>query len=114
MKTAALLIGIFLTFTVQARLFADTTIKGVQVSFAYTKNIFPEFWQNPPINAFAEPVEQNEIDRCKAIIIRAPEKYPSFLLSQELKNIYFIRAMKFYDVGYGGTNSTDALYLANS
>lgn len=114
MKPAALLIGILFTFSVKARVCSDTTIKGVQVSFAYSKNIFPDFWQKPPINANAEPIDQEEIDRCKSIVIRALEKYPSSILRDELKSVYFIRAMKFYDVGYGGTNSTDALYLANN
>jgi hypothetical protein len=40
-------------------------------------------------------------------------KYPESLLEHNLKHIYFLKDMKFYDVGYGGTNSNDAVYLTN-
>lgn len=93
---------------------SDTTIKGIHISFGYTRNIFPDFWQTAPINAMAEPLASPEITRCKIILKTALDKYPSLMLERELKDVYFVKAMKFYDVGYGGTNSTDALYLTNN
>ena len=91
----------------------DTTIRKVPVGFIYTKDIFPESWRDAPINATGYQVEYNEIARSKIIIARALVKYPESLLEHNLKHIYFLKDMKFYDVGYGGTNSNDAVYLTN-
>ena len=92
----------------------DTTIKGVLVSFNYSPAIFPELWQPSPINAGGETIAVGEMQRCKAIMLKALSKYPMAALEKDLKVVYFLKTMKFYDVGYGGTNSTDALYLTNN
>lgn len=92
---------------------ADTTIKGVRVRFAYSTAIFPESWQPAPINAWGEQIASSEIQRCKMMMIKALSKYPVNALKNELTVVYFLKSMKFYNVGYGGTNSTDALYLTN-
>jgi hypothetical protein len=114
MKPIVLFVFILSAISAQANEVRDTTIKGVHVSFDYSRKIFPEFWQQPPINAEAEPIQVSEIERCKKILANALSKYPFDMLARELKSVYFMRAMKFYDVGYGGTNSTDALYLTNN
>lgn len=92
----------------------DTTIRGVKISFDYSKAIFPESWQSAPINAEAQPISVREVRRCKEVMSKAIAKYPLAALSKHLKAVYFLRSMKFYDVGYGGTNSTDILYLTNN
>jgi hypothetical protein len=45
---------------------------------------------------------------------KALKKYPTSALQKELKAVYFLKSMKFYNIGYGGTNSNDALYLTNN
>ncbi|MEO7983993.1 MAG: hypothetical protein ABI688_07920 [Bacteroidota bacterium] len=92
---------------------ADTTIKGVMIRFGYSTTIFPESWQPSPISAKGEPISKSEIQRCKTVMIKALSKYPPNALQKELDAVYFLKSMKFYDVGYGGTNSTDALYLTD-
>jgi hypothetical protein len=92
----------------------DTAIRGVKVSFAYSPGIFPGFWKEAPIHASAEQIPGNEISRSIVVLINALDKYPSLILERELKAVYFLKTMKFYDVGYGGTNSDDALYLTNN
>jgi hypothetical protein len=92
----------------------DTTIRGVQIGFSYTNTIFPEAWQVSPISANGQPISVSEIRRSKDVMIKALGKYPIGALSKNLKWVYFLKSMKFYDVGYGGTNSTDALYLTNN
>ena len=92
----------------------DTTIKGVRISFAYSPSVFPVSWQADPINARGEKLSSSEAKRSKQVILRALNKYPAAALSKDLKYVYFLKSMTFYDVGYGGTNSTDALYLTNS
>ncbi len=92
---------------------ADTSIKGVTIGFRYSVSIFPETWQMTPISARGEQISASEIARSKSVIARALSKYPALSLKKDLRVIYFLRSMKFYEVGYGGTNSTDALYLTN-
>jgi hypothetical protein len=92
----------------------DTTIRGVRIGFTYSNSIFPESWQSSPISAYGKPIAEAEIGRSKSIMVKALAKYPVATLGKELKAVYFLRAMTFYDVGYGGTNSNDALYLTNN
>ncbi|HEV7780302.1 MAG TPA: hypothetical protein VGO58_03500 [Chitinophagaceae bacterium] len=92
----------------------DTTIRGVRIGFSYSNTIFPTSWQGSPISAYGQPIAETEIGRSKAIMIKALGKYPVTALSKDLKAVYFLKSMKFYDVGYGGTNSNDALYLTNN
>lgn len=92
---------------------ADTLIRGVYASFVYKRTIFPREWQQAPINAKGEGLLASEVKRCKAITTRALVKYPKDLLIKNLKGLYWTRKISFYDVEYGGTNSNNAVYLAN-
>lgn len=92
----------------------DTVIGGIGVHLNYYPGIFPRSWRGYPINAEGEDLPYSETDRCKKIAIRAFRKYPGALLRSELSDVYFLRAMRFYGVGYGGTNSNDALYLSDN
>jgi hypothetical protein len=103
----------FLSFYVQAAV-ADTTIAGVHIQFSYEPSIFPDSWLGGAINGQGENIEPGEISRTQSIIIKALKKYPASMLQANLKAVYFLKSMKFYDVGFGGTNSADALYLTNN
>jgi len=92
---------------------ASTKIRKVYVSFTYSPNIFPEAWRGAPIRASGQQMDMKEIPRSKMIIARALNKYPEIIFRNNLKSVYFLKQMKFYDIGYGGTNSTDAVYLTN-
>lgn len=92
----------------------DTTIQGIHISFDYKTKIFPESWREEPINAIGEQIEAPEISRCKSIITKALNKYPLGVLKRDLRCVYFLKSIRFYKVGYGGTNSTDALYLSDN
>lgn len=91
----------------------DTTILGVKVIFNYSASIFPPSWQVSPIYAKGEPVVPSETKRCKLSATRALSKYPASLLKLNLTAVYYLKSMKFYNVGYGGTNSNNALYLTD-
>ena len=115
MKFFTVLVFLFMTGAAHPQsILPDTLIKGVVVGFHYASTIFPESWQVSPINASGEQVPTAEIERSKTIIARALNKYPAASLKKDLHSIYFLRSMKFYNVGYGGTNSSDALYLTNN
>src|SRR5690349_3374574 len=115
MKFAAVIAFLFYSTAAMAqdkRL--DTVIRSVAISFQYNKLIFPESWQKKPINAEGGQIDETEIIRCKKVLVTALKKYPLSLLQEELQSVYFVKWMKFYNVGYGGTNSTDALYLTDN
>lgn len=92
---------------------ADTTILGVNVQFSYDPSIFPESWRGGAIDGQGENIAPEEISRTKPIMIKALKKYPVSVLDSNLKAVYFLKSMKFYNVGFGGTNSTDTLYLTD-
>jgi len=91
----------------------DTIIRKVYVSFSSSKEIFPIDWRNDPIDATAKPIERREIRHSKLIIAKALNKYPESIFKKNLKFVYFLKEMSFYNTGYGGTNSQDAVYLTN-
>jgi len=103
---------LLLSFHVNAQI-PDTVIKSVKIVFTYSTAIFPESWQPSPIDAFGEQMSNTEVERSGIVIGKALDKYPENMLSYTLKSVYFLKQMKFYDVSYGGTNSTDAVYLTN-
>lgn len=92
----------------------DTTIQQVNVVFEYSVYNFPEDWRNEQINAQGQQIAIEEIPRSKRVIAKALNKYGDKLLEYNLKTVYFLKSMKFFNVGFGGTNSTDLLYLTNN
>ena len=112
-KSAILFCLLALPFTVLAS-DRDTTIFGVKIGFSYSKSIFPVSWQEDPVSASAEEMDFSEISRVKPIAKKALNKYPSILLNTNLSAIYFVKRMKFFDVEYGGTNSSRAVYVSNT
>jgi len=92
----------------------DTTIQQVKVVFEYSADIFPDDWRNERIDAQGQQIAIEEISRSKQVAIKALNKYSTTLLSYNLKGLYFLKSMKFFGVSFGGTNSSDALYLTNN
>lgn len=92
----------------------DTTVvNGIIIESNYSVFIFPEEWRDGSINATGEQITPGELERAGPIIARALKKYPRNLLTLTLRAVYLIKSMKFYNVGFGGTNSTDAVYVTN-
>lgn len=114
MKVTHLLFSLLLTLPLTAQAGSrDTIIRKVNISFDYRSEIFPESWRISPISAKADAINAAEIERSKSVTSRALLKYPVSMLSDNIRTIYWLRSMSFYDVGYGGTNSNEALYLTN-
>ncbi|MGG9961317.1 hypothetical protein [Ferruginibacter sp. SUN106] len=93
--------------------FSDTTVKGVAVVFSYSASIFPDSWRTVEINAYGKEIASAEIDRTKEVAIKALRKYPTPLLTANLKAIYFLKEMEFFKTPFGGTNSSDNLYITS-
>lgn len=85
---------------------------GVFISFVTDDEMFPESWRGGEINGHATSMNVSEYKRTKKIIHKALSKYPPNVLLN-LKKIYFLNSLDFYGVNYGGTNSTDVIYLTN-
>lgn len=92
----------------------DTTIRGVAVQFTFSRNIFPVSWRDDRIKANGQAIDPKEVDRSLVIVTKALRKYPASTLQKELRTVYFVKSLEFFGVAYGGTNSNDALYLANN
>lgn len=111
---AIILFTLTIPLTLSASRYSDTIIHTVNVQFSYSRSIFPSSWLTAEINATGELILPWEINRTKLIIKAALSKYPDSLLSKELRAVYFLRSMSMYHVGFGGTNSNDAVYLTNN
>jgi hypothetical protein len=86
---------------------------GIIVSFVTDDEMYPESWRGGEIKGTAIPLEESEYERSKNLVTKALAKYPVKVLKSNLKKIYVLNHISFYGVGYGGTNSTDAVYLTN-
>jgi len=87
---------------------------GVEINFEVKENIFPDSWYKSPINGYAKSLDFNEHDRSETLIKEVLEKYPESLIRRNLEKIHVLKYLEFYDVSYGGTNSSDAVYITNN
>lgn len=86
---------------------------GVDIDVATSPSMFPDSWTKAPINAKAVPLADEESDRSMGLVRKALANYPASLLQKELKKVYVCQSIQFYGLDYGGTNSTDTVYLTN-
>jgi hypothetical protein len=114
MKLTTVLVFLVLPVYLFAAPPPDTTIKGIHIRFGYSASIFPESWRAAPVNAQGEVIAAKETERSTAIMVKALNKYPFSVLQKNLTAVHFLKSMSFFDVGYGGTNSTDKVYLTNN
>ena len=77
------------------------------IEFPTTKDFMPQSWIEEPISAEIEPLDESLHDEAETIILGALEKYPKAVQQQFLSGVSLVGALRFYDVGYGGT------YMAN-
>ncbi len=86
---------------------------GVEIIFSANGTIFPDSWYSPEINAKAVSLEQAEYERSIELINQVLLMYPESVIRLNLQKIYILKSIEFYGVQFGGTNSSDALYLTN-
>lgn len=85
----------------------------VPVSTTIEPDMFPEDWRSAPTSAYGTPLESSEVSRSLRIANKALKKYPSALLKQNLKHVYFVKTLGFSGIEAAGTNSADNIYIAN-
>lgn len=110
---ASFILSLTLSWTVQAQETYVDSITGITVSFVTDDHMFPESWLGGSVNGRASSLDEAEYARSKRILSKSLAKYPLWILKKNLKKIYILHDLNFYGVNYGGTNSTDAVYLTN-
>lgn len=75
--------------------------------------IFPKSWLTQKINAQATPLELRLREPSRMLVQHALSKYPPAVLQTHLRHVYVIGRISYSGVPAGGTNSRDAVYLAN-
>jgi hypothetical protein len=97
----------------QTKTFTDDR-SGVEIIFSSEDPIFPQSWYDTPSNAIIETIESDDdISRSLMIIKKALKKYPVDVLKSNLRKVYILYDIKFYNVGYGGTYWEDNVYITN-
>lgn len=84
-----------------------------KIRFKVEDKMFPSDWYNKEINAKAKDLSPSEIERSRNIILNALKKYPEDYLIINLSKTYVLGYLSFYGVEYGGTNSSDCVYITN-
>lgn len=97
----------------QSRSYTDS-LTGIVFIFNTESNMFPSSWNHGKIKGKAVSLDTAEFDRTIKVLKTALRKYPAQLLEKTLEKIYVMNSLNFYGVNYGGTNTTEKLYLANS
>ncbi|MBS1715951.1 MAG: hypothetical protein JST30_16610 [Armatimonadetes bacterium] len=92
---------------------APSPAPAVPVLTSTEAGMFPREWTNHEIAAKAESLEAKEAERSLALVRQAMDAYPTGLLRREVRKVYVLKSLKFYGLDYGGTNSSDAVYLTN-
>ncbi|MBC3760040.1 hypothetical protein H7U19_16655 [Hyunsoonleella sp. SJ7] len=86
---------------------------GITIIFSAEGKIFPERWYSERVNAQGLSLDKNEYERSEKIIIQALDKYPKSVVADNLKTIYVLKELRFFGTNYGGTYSSDNIYVVN-
>ncbi len=86
---------------------------GVELVFVLEDGMFPETWYNAEIDATAEPLDRSEVERVIKIVNKCLEKYPEQLIKENLNQIYILKSLEFFGTSYGGTYTSNAVYLSD-
>ena len=113
MRSVLTLLSICILSTGSAQPPIDTVINEVSIHFDYDQTIYPESWRISPVNGAGASLEKSERQRSKRILSKCLLKYPLPVLQKNLRSVYVLRYIKFYNVGYGGTNSDMDIFITN-
>ncbi|MCB9189939.1 MAG: hypothetical protein H6600_08920 [Flavobacteriales bacterium] len=93
--------------------FIDPRTK-IPIYFEVNDDTFPESWHSDEIAAKGVDLDTSEIERSKRNVLAALKKYPIEFLQKNLKGIYVLKSIEFFGQKFGGTNSSDIVYIANN
>lgn len=113
MKIIFLVVALFLVFGGIDAQENNTAVYLEIISFKADSSIFPRSWVGGDINAQATKIDSSNIDISRAVLIKCFNKYPHNILTKYLNKVYVSKTLRFYDLPYGGTNSSSNVYLIN-
>lgn len=97
--------------------FAQTRVTdqrtGIPIIFSADGKIFPDSWYSARIDAKGESLDKSEYERSREVVQRALLKYPVSVVQENLKAVYVLHRIEFFGSSFGGTNSSDVVYLSN-
>ncbi len=104
---------LFVTFT---KVNAQTIDQRATISiyFEVDATTFPSSWHSKKIAAKGVSLDSSEIERSIVAVKKALRKYPISTLQKNISKIYVLKSIEFYGQTFGGTNSTDVIYIANN
>ena len=107
------MLSIRTTFTALLLAFCCTPLISQEIILdRASADIFPEEWRGGRVNASAEPLPEDQVDRLRKILERALGKYPPALLKTTLKKIHGVGRLRYHGISAGGTRSSSAVYVA--
>lgn len=89
------------------------TETGVELIFVTEDDMFPDTWYESDIDAQAISLEREEVERVIDILNRCFEKYPDAIIKANLNRVYVLNSLQFFGTSYGGTYTSDAVFLSD-
>jgi hypothetical protein len=86
---------------------------GIEVLMSDDPGFFPKEWLLPPISAKSSGLSEKQAIRFPSLLEKALSSYPFKVISKNLNGIALSKSLGFYDIKYGGTNSTSMVYLTS-
>lgn len=97
-----------------SNLFKDIEKKyKIKVFYKNSEDYFPEAWITEEINPKLFLISEKELKRFPKLIDKELAKYSPSVLNKNLKGIYLSKAIEFYNVGFGATNSDNGIYISS-
>ncbi len=87
---------------------------GIPIYVTVDDETFPDYWKTDEINAKGQDLERSKVKHSISLLKEELKKYPVEVLKANLKRVYFLKSIEFYNVEFGGTNSYDRLYFTNN
>lgn len=110
------LILLFITSFSYLLVAQDTLIDkrtGISIIFSAKGKIFPEGWYSEKINGKGKSLDTIEYERSIKVIEKSLLKYPTKVIQQNLTSIYILNYLEFFGQPFGGTTSSNRVYLSN-
>jgi hypothetical protein len=87
-------------------------LHGVELVTRYRAEVFPLSWRTSEIRASGAEADPAQVRRAVPILERELGRYAPVVLARHLKRIVLLGDLRFYEsLPYGGTNSSDTVYL---
>ena len=88
---------------------------GVEIVCDVDKEMFPAEWYAPPVSVKVTPLDVPRIESVLRILLTGLTKYPADMLRKDLRRIYVVQQLSYYNTVVGGFGSPTQkrLYLSH-